>query len=174
MRRASPEIEHIALGEGDWVDLRVLNFGDRQAITGAMADIETGNISASRLEAGNTMMLQRAIVAWGGPGFGCTCSGGCRCEPGKPPHANDCHVWAITEKEVSTLDETGDVLLRLVSAKQDKARLGGDPFVLPRPSSPTSGVEGEPPKRARTSRHTSTSGTSSASSTSSPERRSVG
>lgn len=166
LRRASKEIEHIALGEGDWVDLRVLNFADRQAIMAALVDPDTEEISRERVAIGNAIELVRAIVAWGGPGFGCTCAGGCRCDAGKPSHANDCHVWAITIEEVSGLNETGDVILRLVDAKQDKARRGADPFVLPRPTSPSSAGAAV----AAPSPPSSTNGPSSENGTSTPEQ----
>lgn len=166
-RRVSKEIEHIDLGDGDWVDLRMLNYGDRQAITGAMIEVAKDTPDASRMEAGNVLMLYRALVAWGGPGFGCTCSGGCRCSEGKPPHSNECKVWAITEEEVAGLDNTGDVLLRIVDAREDKYRLSGDPFLLPRASSPSS-ADGADQKKETDSLPTSTSGPSSRSGTSTP------
>lgn len=166
-RLATKDIEHIALGEGDWVDLRILNYGDRQAISGAM--VEAARDEKSKLEAGNVVMLHRAIVAWGGPGFGCTCSGGCRCDEGKPPHSNDCHVIAITVEEVRGLDDTGDVLLRLVDAKQDQLRMTGNPFLFPRDTSPSSAGAAEASRETANSPRSSTSGSSSRSGTSTPE-----
>jgi hypothetical protein len=170
LRKASREIEHIELNdEGDWADLRILNFGDRQAITGAMVEATRDDPNASRLEAGNIVMLQRAIVAWGGPGFGCTCNAGCRCSRNTGPHANDCKAWAITEETVLGLDETGDVLLRVVDAREDKFRASGDPFLLPQDTSPSSSDVEAKVKKARASLPSSTSGISSSDGTPTPE-----
>lgn len=175
LRAASKEIEHIALSDdGDWADLRILNYGDRQAIMGAMAEAVRDSVGRSALEVGNVVMLHRAIVAWGGAGFGCSCGGGCRCETGKAPHSNECKVWAITEDVIKGLDETGDVLLRVVDAREDKFRATGDPFLLPRDTSPSSTVVADKVKKARDSLPSSTSGVSSASGTSTPEARSDG
>ena len=165
-RFASKAVEHFDLGNGDWVDLRVLNFGDRQAIKAAMVDPDREVMTQERIEQGNIIALMRSIAAWGGPGFGCTCEGGCKCGNGKPPeHASDCHVMPITEADVAGLDTTGDTLLRLVDAKADRARHGGDPFLLRPATSPSSEAVAAP----ATSRPTSTSGSSSASGTSTPE-----
>lgn len=168
-RSASKAIEHFDLGDGDWVDLRVLNFSDRQAVKAAMVDPDTETISKERIEQGNVVALLRSISAWGGPGFGCTCEAGCKCgAEGKAPfHAADCHVMAINEEEVAGLDTTGDVLLRLVDAKADRARHGGDPFLLRPATSPSSEGAGAADRLPPTS----TSGPSSASGTSTPEPR---
>jgi hypothetical protein len=145
IRRAPNDIERIDLGDGDWVVLRHLNFADRRAMEGALlkARVVDGQIIQASEEdvdneAANVIMLQRAIVAWGGPGFECTCGHDGRVERNAiaGSHASGCTVWPTDVAHMRDLDETGDRIMVIIGNRRDGSRLAGDPKVSLAPSSP--------------------------------------
>jgi hypothetical protein len=149
-RRAPTDIERIDLGDGDWAVLRHLNFADRRAMEGALlkARVVDGQILQASEEdvdneAANLVMLQRAIVAWGGPGFECSCGHEGKVEKTQivGTHAQGCTVWPIDAAHVRSLDETGDRLMVIVDNRRRESRLAGDPKASSASSSPPSSEE---------------------------------
>lgn len=125
------------LGDGDWVQLRTLTFGDRQVIqqvllrTRTAKDLTFDGVDLDMATA-NFTMLYRAIAAWGGPGFGCDCG------TKEAPHAPGCKVEPITRENIEKLDTTGD---RLVD---DIARMQASPNPKATKSEPESGTASLP------------------------------
>lgn len=113
-RFASKELVRVDLGEDDWVQLRTLTFGDRQAIQRKLIQVNGGEFDASQvdLEAANVELLRRVIAAWGGPGFECSCAAK------ESPHAAGCGVRPISDENILGLDTTGDRLIDEVSKMQ--------------------------------------------------------
>lgn len=104
------------LGEGDWVQLRTLTFGDRQIIQQLLLRTRTNRDLTVEVELDNATanfeMFRRAIAAWGGPGFGCDCG------TKEAPHAPGCKVEPITRENIEKLDTTGDRLVEEITGMQ--------------------------------------------------------
>ena len=134
-RFVSKQTERVDLGDGDWVHLRQLNYGDRRAIEGALvsARIRDNTIFMNKVPdnlAGNVELLYRSLAGWGGPGFGCSCT--------DLPHAPSCGVAPITHENIEQLDTTGDRLLGIIAARQEAQALPKVPS-----TNSSTGSEGE-------------------------------
>lgn len=134
------------LGDGDWVELRPLSFGDRRAIQAKLLGMDSGDIALTERAldhaAANIEMLRRAVTAWGGPGF-CV----------KPEHsaghdADACVPAPIDAEHIEALAD--DDLMYLIS----EGRSRSDPKAISRSatSQPSPGAEAAPTTTRTTAR----------------------
>lgn len=163
-RFVKKDTARVDLGEGDWAILRYLTYGDRRAVEAAITNVHmegsflVQNTHEVNSEKAHVEMLRRAIVGWGGPGFGCDCGAQ------DLPHKAGCAVVPITPETVSQLNSTGDILLEKVQERQDEAS----------PKAPSSNTSPTSPGEVGVSPATSVSSTSSGTTTSQPEPASTG
>lgn len=116
-RFTSKDLHRVELDEGDWVQLRTLTFGDRQAIQQVLLKTRTNKELGFDgvdldMAAANTEMMRRSIVHWGGPGFGCDCGAK------ESPHAAGCKVEPVSIENINQLDTTGDKLVDEIGVLQ--------------------------------------------------------
>jgi hypothetical protein len=122
VRKATPS--RFNLGDGDWVDLRPVRYGDRLEVSKKLFGyhVEANGSEGKKntikptgevhMRESNIELLRLAIAGWGGPGF-CSLVD----HDAGESHPGDCVPLAITAENIDGMDETGEKILEEIERR---------------------------------------------------------